>query len=150
MPDTANQRTFHSKICLHLYLTKSLDAPLPLQVERDARDLARAYRELDKTICKNEDPRCDTWAAKGECVSNSNWMIKHCGKACRHCLPPSSQVSDCRKIREHHVAGSKLELVLLDALMKYHVSALLRLNHVGACRWPDPARDEIRQGMCVF
>jgi hypothetical protein len=66
---------------------------LLLQVERDAADLARAYKELRKALCTNEDDRCDSWAADGQCGSNANWMIKHCGKACRHCEEPSAKAS---------------------------------------------------------
>ena len=60
--------------------------PCYLQVARDAQALEEAYRRLGVVVpCTDEDSRCNTWAAAGECHNNGEWMQQHCRRACTSC-----------------------------------------------------------------
>ena len=39
----------------------------------------------DHPVCKNDNEKCEYWSIIGECDANSNWMKRHCPKACKAC-----------------------------------------------------------------
>ena len=42
-------------------------------------------------LCADEDLRCSSWAATGECTLNPNYMMAHCRQSCKACTGDSTQ-----------------------------------------------------------
>ena len=59
----------------------------PLSVSPAVQTLAAPspQRGADGAPCEDSQPQCCSWAAKGECESNPNFMGKNCAKACALC-----------------------------------------------------------------
>eukprot|EP00271_Cylindrocystis_brebissonii_P020403 TRINITY_DN6737_c0_g1_i3.p2 TRINITY_DN6737_c0_g1~~TRINITY_DN6737_c0_g1_i3.p2 ORF type:complete len:146 (+),score=21.01 TRINITY_DN6737_c0_g1_i3:785-1222(+) len=53
----------------------------------------------DPSKCENEDPRCEEWAAVGECSKNVAYMVGEgeflgsCRKACKACNPGTAKAA---------------------------------------------------------
>lgn len=44
-----------------------------------------AFKAKILRTCRNYEPKCTHFAAKGECEKNPSWMHKHCAAACKIC-----------------------------------------------------------------
>ncbi len=59
---------------------------LSQKVERDAAELAAAYRALHTVaLCEDQVKECVEWADAGECEKNKGFMSQKCRHACHLC-----------------------------------------------------------------
>jgi hypothetical protein len=47
-------------------------------------------------LCKDFDPRCQAWAAHGQCKTNEGFMKYECRASCKYCDPVTGHVLTVR------------------------------------------------------